>query len=964
MKKRTRKAMISMFVIACLFLNIAPITAVSEELPGMSEAEKLMAGMVSIDDVYGELNGDTVPEIIGYDYAVSKSHVQRLYAAEGADLNKVVFLNADGTQTAYFFDYPVKYVDESGKTKDITLDIADSAVSGEFKTADGSAVTTFSRNLSDGIGLRGNNTSLSLIPHLPTAKAGAALSSTATLTANSTAERIDRKTVSYDYDSKTTIEYSLTYTGFKEDIVVSEYTGQTEYDFTLYTNGLTLTEVDGSFYLVDGNNTVKAALGDIIIFTADEKNNTMGEMTAQTMIENQEYLLTISVDAEYLAAEETVYPIRIDPSVEICYDNDGAGAIQDVTLNSLQGSSGTSGSLMVGLRETYGKSRILMKFPGLDVNALGSNVSITEATVELRDLMCETAGLEVSCYVFTGNVWDESTANWSNVSPDSYTTFLSSQTISYANGTQQSTAHRYAFDITKAVEGWRAGNYNPNKGILFKASSSVEGGTTYKSKTLASYNRSSNKPSLSVTYLTGTNLAADDTYYLNNQNCGDYLRYTSSGATAFSGLTAPLGNSIRWEIRAVSSGYVIRSKSDTTKYLGVPTSTGSSTVSLVTVSEAAIPDRCVWKIQISAVGGCLVRSAYNSRYLYSAGNAVSTMSGTGTAGTEAYDKRVWRIISQSDFANKELTSDSVFNTLVIGVGETGTPTITPDPLTAIWIECEDFTYIQQSATYVSVTKGVFTGQSPGVTTIIATHKSTNQKFVFSVVVGNIPIFTVHNYIDQGYRIRFEGYANVQTYTLVVADKLERFFGLDVSRLYILHNSAADQCKINEYGSVTSDNLVASCAHSPTHLTNTALRDTMGNGTNINTKVLWTGHILVGNPSSDSISQRCSVIITPRYTTHENDFSNKSDTDIRRESLFTFMHELSHQLGTSDHYCYGVDTGETVCINTNCDVCYKGKDKARTCIMSHRCNIETTNEATLYCSDCLITINEHLSDHHQ
>lgn len=390
---------------------------------------------------------------------------------------------------------------------------------------------------------------------------------------------------------------------------------------------------------------------------------------------------------------------------------------------------------MVGLRETYGKSRILMKFPGLDVNALGSNVAITEATVELRDLMCETAGLEVSCYVFTGNVWSECTANWSNVNPDSYSTFLSSQTISYANGTQQSTAHRYAFDITKAVEGWRAGNYNPNKGILFKASSSVEGGTTYKSKTLASYNRSSNKPSLSVTYLTGTHLAADDTYYLNNQNCGDYLRYTSSGATATSGLISSLGDSIRWEIRAVSGGYIIRSKSDTTKYLGVPTTTGSSSVSVVTVSETAVPDRCIWKIQISSVGGCLVKSAYNSRYLYSSGDAVSTVSGTGTAGTETYNRRVWRIISQSDLVNKEMTSDSIFNTLVIGVGETGTPTITPDPLTAIWIECDDFTYVWQIATYVTVSRGIFTGHSSGVTTIIATHKITNQKFVFFCCCG-------------------------------------------------------------------------------------------------------------------------------------------------------------------------------------------------------------------------------------
>lgn len=283
-------------------------------------------------------------------------------------------------------------------------------------------MTTFSRNLSDGIALRGNNTTLSLVPHLPTKDSNATLSSAAALTADATVKRIDRKTVAYEYDSKTTIEYSLTYTGFKEDIVVSEYTGQTEYEFTLYTNGLTLKEVNGAFCLMDGSGVVKATLGDIIIFTADEKNNTMGELSAKTVTKNQEYLLTISVDAAYLAAPETTYPIRIDPTVELSYDNNGSGAIQDVTLNSLQGSSGTSGSLLVGLRETYGKSRILMKFPGLNLNTLGSNVIITEATVELRDLMCETTGLEVSCYVFTGNVWDESTANWSNVSPDSFST--------------------------------------------------------------------------------------------------------------------------------------------------------------------------------------------------------------------------------------------------------------------------------------------------------------------------------------------------------------------------------------------------------------------------------------------------------------------------------------------------------------------------------------------------------------
>ena len=34
------------------------------------------------------------------------------------------------------------------------------------------------------------------------------------------------RTIQYPYGTHTTIEYSLTYTGFKEDIVVSRYTGE------------------------------------------------------------------------------------------------------------------------------------------------------------------------------------------------------------------------------------------------------------------------------------------------------------------------------------------------------------------------------------------------------------------------------------------------------------------------------------------------------------------------------------------------------------------------------------------------------------------------------------------------------------------------------------------------------------------------------------------------------------------
>lgn len=755
MKKHSFMSIISLLLVICLSLSIVPITAFAEENNSTSGLEDLIAGISSVEDIYGELDRETVPEIIGYDYAVSKAHVQRLYEAEDDDLNRVVFLNADGTQTAYIFDFPVKYIDERGAIKDITLDIADSNTLGQFETASGSSVTTFSRNATDGIRLVGNGTVLSLVPHIPVTRSGAELSSSSKITVSSTAKRIDNKTVSYDYDSKTTIEYSLTYTGFKEDIVVNEYTGQTEYDFTLYTNGLELTEIDGSFYLVDEENVVKATLGDIIIFTADEKNNTMGDLNAQTVVAGQEYLLTIVVDSEFLASEDTVYPIRIDPTVEICYDNNGAGAIADVTLNSNSGSSGTSGSLSVGLRETYGISRILMKFPGLNLSSLGSNITITNATVEIRDLMCEGTELDVSCYVFSGNTWDESTANWSNVSPNSISTFLSSNVISYANGTQQATAHRYSFDITQAVEGWRTGNYNPNKGIIFKGPSSVENGSAYNCKTIASYNRASYKPSLSVTYGPTSNLLSNDTYYLNNRYCGDYLRYTSSSATATSGLISSLGNSIRWEIRSVEGGYVIRSKTDTTKYLGVPTDTGSTSASIVTVSDSTIPTRCIWKITIANGGGCLVKNTYNSKYLYSYGNSVYTSTSTGSTGTSTYGTRVWRIASttyygsSSSYERRELQDGFSISNLIVDISQIKTPSINKNPSNAIWASSSDFTFSYYSGTNGIVSfntiNGSVTGQKSGIATYKATHKVTNRTYYFKIYVDRYTYELVHSF---------------------------------------------------------------------------------------------------------------------------------------------------------------------------------------------------------------------------
>lgn len=256
--------------------------------------------------------------------------------------------------------------------------------------------------------------------------------------------------------------------------------------------------------------TSKQRSADIIVFTADERNNTMGSMTYETVRANQEYVLTIHLDAEYLADEDTAYPIRIDPTIEINYDNNGAGAIEDVTINQNVTFSGTSGSLYVGRHPAGSLSRVLMRFPNLSLSGISAN-QITAATVEIRDLMCQgDEDITVECRIYNSAspAWSESgTTTWSSVGTSYAGTLLDSHVISYGQGNAGS--HRYSFNILTAARAWANGTQSPSKGLVFKANSTFENqtGDAIKTwyKTFAAYNRSAYRPSLSIEYASVSN---------------------------------------------------------------------------------------------------------------------------------------------------------------------------------------------------------------------------------------------------------------------------------------------------------------------------------------------------------------------------------------------------------------------------------------------------------------------------
>ena len=567
-------------------------TAAQQNQAGNAKQAGLSSVLADVSNEGKDLKDDILSQVDTQREKELK-YVARLHEEE--TLRTHVYLNNDGSKNLYLYDHPVQYQDEQGKMHDISLDIADTDdAKYPYRTKANSAVTAFPASLSDGVKLTGNGVDLRLAAQVP-------ISST---NINQQVQRLDDQTISYTYDSNTTIEYSLTYTGFKEDIVVNAYTGQTEYNFFLYTNGLTLMELDGSYYLADDAGNIQASVGDVIVFTADERNNTFGEMRATTIKSKQIYALTIVLDEEYLADPKTVYPIRIDPTVSLTYAESGANAIDDVTLHSTSTSNGGRTFLLLGMRPSGGVSRILMKFPGIDFSAY-AGVTITSATVSLRDLMCESSELGMACYPFTGSDWEESTAAWDTVT-QSWGELLDRHVISYSNGT--AIGWRYSFEIKEAVQKWVDGDLTitPEKGIIFKADDAIENSSELESRTLGSFERDNYKPIFTMTYQCGITLSQSSaTMYK-----GDTLSLTAT--------TAPAGQAVTWQ----SDAPTVASVSDT----GLVTALSPGTAIITATILDGITASCEIVVEKT------IKFSYNTSIKVYKGNTITLAADTEPAG--------------------------------------------------------------------------------------------------------------------------------------------------------------------------------------------------------------------------------------------------------------------------------------------------------------------------------------------
>lgn len=251
-----------------------------------------------------------------------------------------------------------------------------------------------------------------------------------------------------------------------------------------------------------------------------------------------------------------------------------------------------------------------------------------------------------------------------------------------------------------------------------------------------------------------------------------------------------------------------------------------------------------------------------------------------------------------------------------------------------------------------------------------------QKYGF-ISISDFPgidyVLTQYHHYDNGYGVRFSSASNkIKDYASVLNDVTMENFNLKVAGFVEKYTSVADECKILRSGSVTSGNISAACKQTAGHLDGTCLTTAnlrndltkqFGAGSGNISQIAWTGHIMTSNldDRSNSTLGVGSIIITPCGVVNSSNFSNLSNSEVRKGSLYTLVHETGHQLNLYDYYCYkDMPSQGALCSNVNCADC-NGVPHASGCIMLKRVKVEEVDIDSIYCDECDAEIRKYLAE---
>ena len=452
------------------------------------------------------------------------------------------------------------------------------------------------------------------------------------------------------------LEYIVTTNSIKENIVVNEKQDNYIYSFDMDFGELTpIVNEDNSIRVVNPEDTEETIfyIEAPYMYDANEVESTAIEMSL--VEEDGIYVMTLQADAEWMNASERVFPVVIDPTVYLSFDD---VFVMDGLLN--KNTTKVNNELRVG-RNLTNLTRTYIK-PTLPTN-IPAGSYISSAYLKLiKDAYYQAPSastISVRAYdCYDVNSWNPTNITWENQPYSNSDNGYSSGHSYLSSVSATSSKTTYSFGITAAVRRWLEGGVN--NGIML--ASSNESTKTQIDFHSSRASDSSNYPKMYITY------------------------------------TAPSLSVTAWETDSQSStkSFTIRTGKDWTAYTdadwitlnatsGTPSS-GSSTNKIVVSENTSVEDRIgtvTVKFGNTVIGTIAVTQYGADPYITVDTTELSFESGNNSQTVNIESNTVWSFGDLPDWITVTPSTGSKNATVEISVADNYESTVTRESVITV-----------------------------------------------------------------------------------------------------------------------------------------------------------------------------------------------------------------------------------------------------------------------------------------
>ena len=451
MKKYSKIFKAICLAISALFiLSSVPFSASAADQSSLGVADLTPEAFHSIvsqsenklpDEIYANLSlcEEDLPEAMTGSGIEETEAVVRLKGQE-KELSSLLYANADGTYTEYFFSENVKY-GKDGTVKDKSNKLTYSENLGGFTNEENdiNVILPTVYTSENGVSLSYGENVISF------AVDDCASSEAEYIKGENGADKIVYKDV---FAPGIDLEYHAQFSGVKENIILNEKPQNNVFTFKIKTNGAYLQNENGTVLILDEKGEGIGYIGELYIYDAEGKTGS-GEVQLEEIKAGDEYLYILTVDNEYLNSADTVYPVTVDPRV--IYKTNSTISDSSLIKSGSTYTLNTSASYaMLGYYISTSTGRLLMKFPAAvsRINSFGSTETLISASLKLYTTSTINTNMTIQCYCMTSD-WNQTL----NGSASSYLwNAVSAGSVKTASFT--SSVKTVTFDIKDYFDAW------------------------------------------------------------------------------------------------------------------------------------------------------------------------------------------------------------------------------------------------------------------------------------------------------------------------------------------------------------------------------------------------------------------------------------------------------------------------------------------------------------------------------